>query len=380
MFSIKLRPILLSIFCILIFSSCEKKEILVGFAGQLTGINSDLGIHGRNGVILAVEEINSTGGIAGKKIKLIIKDDEGIPEKAKQANLELIDQKAEAIIGHMTSSQTMAALSVIEKSDIILLSPTTSSPLLSGKKDRFFRVQGSSEFSADALGRFASENFEIKSLLLVKQEGNDVFTDPYEKNFLRGFGKNDILIKKIVLSGRIEEIREKIPQVLSKTPYDAIFLISSSRISAAVIQAASYIGKKPLIFISSWGATESLIRHGGKSVEGAYLAKTGFTDRTRKDYINFVETYTKRFGYRPSFAAEQGYHSVKILAKALKQTKGTKDGLEKALTGIKNFHTFQGKLSINKFGDAVMPVSILRVKDSEFKKILEFEPEKDDAN
>jgi branched-chain amino acid transport system substrate-binding protein len=373
------RPLLFFLFFILIFVSCEKKEILIGFSGQLTGINSDLGIHARNGAVLAVEEINSTGGVYQKKIKLIIKDDEGTPQKAKQADMELIEEKVVAIIGHMTSSQTMAALPVIEKSDIILLSPTASSPKFSDKKDKFFRVQGSSEFSARALGKFASQNFKLKNLLIIKQQGNNDFTAPYEKHFLKGFQNNDILLHKVFISGQIEEIREKIPKILSEKNYDAILLIASSRVCAAVIQISSHTKIKPIMFTSSWSATESLIRHGGRFVEETYLAKTGFTDKEKKDYKKFVETYMNRFGYKPSFAAEQGYNCIKILEQALKKTKGKKQGLEKALTKIKNFNTFQGQLTINKFGDAVMPVSILKIKNSQFEKILEINPEKEKA-
>jgi len=154
----------------LLLFSCEKKEILIGFSGQLTGINSDLGIQGRNGVILALEEINSSGGIAGKKIKLIIKDDQGTPKGAIKADKELIKQNVVAIIGHMTSDQTMAALPILEKSNTVLLSPTTSTPLLSNKKDLFFRIQGSSDFSAKALGEFAKNNFNLKNFLIIKQK------------------------------------------------------------------------------------------------------------------------------------------------------------------------------------------------------------------
>lgn len=377
MFFKTLKPLFFLFFCLFLLCSCEKKEILIGFSGQLTGINSDLGIQGRNGAILALEEINSSGGVAGKKIKLIIKDDEGTQKRAKEADMELINENVIAIIGHMTSEQTMAALPVIEKANIILLSPTTSTPLLSEKKDLFFRVQGDSELSAYALGKFAAKNFDLKNLLLIKQEGNKNFTQPYRENFLKAFDKNNIFIKEIILPGKIEEIRKKIPETFSDKDYDGIIIIASSRTSASITQILTYMEKKPFIFISSWGATESLIRQGGKSVEGVFLAKTGFTDKSKENYIKFFEAYINRFGYKPSFAAEQGYNAAKIISKALLQTKGKKQGLEKALVNIKNFSSLQGNISITEFGDAIFPVSILKVKNSEFEKIMEFEPKKE---
>lgn len=374
MFYKSLRNLLFTFLSLLIFCSCEKKEILIGFSGQLTGINSDLGIHGRNGVTLAIEEINTSGGIRGKKIKLLIKDDEGKPEKAVQSDRELIDEGVTAIIGHMTSSQTMAALPEIEKSDIVLLSPTTSTPLLSGKKDMFFRVQGSSEQSAYALGKFASSNFEMSSFLVLKTDDNKNFTEPYHNNFLKGFKEKKIIINQLVLPAETEKIKNAISLAFDEIDYEGILIITSARRTALIIQYLYSMDKKPNIFISSWGATEALIRHGGKAVENAYLAKTGFTDVKTKDYVQFIEKFTNRFGKTPSFSAEQGYIAVKILAHALKQTNGKKEGLDTALINIKKFKTFQGDLTIDEFGDAILPVSILKIENAKFKKILEIKP------
>jgi len=157
--------------------------------------------------------------------------------------------------------------------------------------------------------------------------------------------------------------------------FDGVLIVASSRASPSIAQILTYMEKTPVIFITIWGATESLIRQGGKSVEGVFLEKAGFTDKSKTNYINFLETYINRFGYKPSFAAEQGYDSVKLLAKALIETKGKKQGLENALVNIKNFNTLQGNLTITEFGDAIFPVSILKVKNSNFEKIMEIQPE-----
>ncbi|MDY0362701.1 MAG: ABC transporter substrate-binding protein [Desulforegulaceae bacterium] len=376
MFYKHLKPFIFILISLFILCSCEKKEILIGFSGELTGINSDLGIHGRNGAALAIEEINNSGGINGKKLSLLVKDDEGKPEKAKQTDKELIKEGVTAIIGHMTSSQTMAALPEIEKSDVILLSPTTSTPLLSEKKDKFFRIQGSSEFSACALGSFASQNFDIKNFLILKTEDNKNFTEPYQKNFLKCFAKNNTPITHKTIPLEIEQVKDFLINIYSKKDYQGILIITSARRTTVIAQVLYQMEKKPLLFISSWGATEALVRHGGKSVENAYLAKTGFTEKTRKDYKNFLEKYIARFGKVPSFSAEQGYLSVKILALALEKTKGKKQGLENAITNIKNYNSFQGNLTIDEFGDTILPVSIVQVKNGKLDKILEIEPKR----
>ncbi|MGM0611741.1 MAG: ABC transporter substrate-binding protein, partial [Thermodesulfobacteriota bacterium] len=62
--------------CVFFLFACgERNKILVGFSGPLTGKYSDLGVQGRNGVTLAIEEINAQGGLNGRKLELIPKDD-----------------------------------------------------------------------------------------------------------------------------------------------------------------------------------------------------------------------------------------------------------------------------------------------------------------
>ncbi len=114
------------IFSILISAGigCEKKEnpIKVGFVGGLTGRLSDLGTAGRNGVILAVEEINSRGGINGRPVELITKDDKQDPELSLRVDRELVDEGVAAIIGHMTSVMSMAVLPFINEEKILMIS------------------------------------------------------------------------------------------------------------------------------------------------------------------------------------------------------------------------------------------------------------------
>ena len=83
--------------CILLLvmgvSGCENTQpIKVGFVGGLTGRHSDLGITGRDGVIFAVEEINRAGGLNGRSVVLVIRDDKQDPEVARQVDKELIEE------------------------------------------------------------------------------------------------------------------------------------------------------------------------------------------------------------------------------------------------------------------------------------------------
>ena len=141
-----------------VFCGMSKKEpIRIGFVADLTGKQAELGVQERNGVQLAVEKINAAGGVAGRPIELIIRDDLGTPDGAKRVDQELINLGAVAIIGHATSGQTRG-LQITNSANVILLSPTTSTPDLSGKFENFFRVYPTFSDSAKGFAKHIYEN------------------------------------------------------------------------------------------------------------------------------------------------------------------------------------------------------------------------------
>lgn len=105
---VALIPILI---LVLSGGGCDRNEpIKLGFVGGLTGRNSNLGVAGREGALLAVEQANEKGGIKGRQIRLIVKNDEQNSDVALKVDKELIEEGAVAIVGHMTSSMSLAAV------------------------------------------------------------------------------------------------------------------------------------------------------------------------------------------------------------------------------------------------------------------------------
>jgi amino acid/amide ABC transporter substrate-binding protein, HAAT family (TC 3.A.1.4.-) len=165
----------------------EKKPLPIGFTAQLTGIQAELGVQERNGVQLAVETINASGGVVGRKIELIIRDDLGIPEQAKAADSDLINAGVLAIIGHATSSQTLAGLEVTNPAHMVMLSPTVSTPKLSGLDDYFFRVYPSFKDSSQAFAQYIYQNSGIARMAIIYDIDNAAYSKTYSTTFTDKF-------------------------------------------------------------------------------------------------------------------------------------------------------------------------------------------------
>lgn len=128
----------ITLIAIIISSDKKKNEVIsVGFSAQLTGRQAELGVQERNGAQLAIEKANNDRGINGHMLSLIVHDDLGIPQEAKNADKELIREGVVAIIGHATTAQTLAGIDEANKAKVIMMGPTVSTPKLSGIDDYF---------------------------------------------------------------------------------------------------------------------------------------------------------------------------------------------------------------------------------------------------
>jgi len=352
----------------------SRSPVAVGFAGPLTGPYSDLGVHGRNGVRLAVEEINARGGINGRRLELEVRDDKGTVDGAKEATAGLIESGVVAVIGHMTSQQSMSALPVATEMDTVLLSPTTSTPELTGIKDNFFRVHPGIDRSARALALFASEERSKNQLCTIIDMDNEYYTGSYKNHFVQEFKSRGgkVLYKKEIRSSSRPDWHY-IVQDLLKCSSKGFFMSLSARDTASLVQAVQAIGVTAELFSSGWAMTGELQRVGGRTVEGMVFSSSTFQEEPRPAFQTFQEHYRGRFGEKPSFAAAFAYDATQVLALALKKTGGRKSGLKKALTGIQDYPGLYWPISIDKYGDVTSPQYIIQIQNGKFQTVQKLE-------
>src|SRR5258708_18576847 len=115
--------------------------ILVGYYGDLTGRTSNFGISNKNGIEMAAAEINQSGGINGRQIRILSEDDEGRPEKAATVVTKLVDQdRVIALIGEVASGNTFAAAPKAQAAKEPMISPSSNNPAVTQVGDYIFRV------------------------------------------------------------------------------------------------------------------------------------------------------------------------------------------------------------------------------------------------
>lgn len=343
----------LTIISIIVQLGCGKSEpIFIGFSGQLSGAYADLGIKGRDGVMLAVEHINAKGGIAGRSLKLIVQDDKGTPEGTLSADKKLIDANVVAIIGHMTSGQTMAALPVVEKAGMVLISPTTSTVELTGRDDFFFRVAATCTTEARILSRHIYKNRNVHRLAVVLDTDNAAYSNAYLDAFSKVFKEagGDVIGEWRFSSIGKPDFNQIAEDMKTREP-DAALIIASPLDTALIAQKIKAVNPLILLFSSAWGQTDAMLQYGGKAVEGIEIILYFDSNSQNPLFRKFSSQYYGKFGHEPSFAGGSGYEAMQVLAAALEKTKGQKAGIREALKEIRDVDGLQGTISMDRYGD-----------------------------
>lgn len=345
----------------------EMKPITVGFSAQLTGRQSELGVQERNGVELAIESVNESGGILGRKLELIVKDDFGMPDKARDADSELIKAGVVTIIGHATTSQTIAGLEITNPAKVIMLSPTVSTPKLSGIDDYFFRVYPSFKDSAQAFAQYIYEKKGIKKMSVIYDSDNLAYAQVYSTTFSERYNElgGEIVSETSFSSAAQPDFRGLLSNIRNDDA-QGLLIVASDVDTALIAQRTKYINWPIEMFTSPWAQTKTLIDNGGQAVEGMTLEQSYSLNSQSPTFIDFKTRYQKRFGEDPSFGAAFAYEAALVLTEALKKTRGNPDGLKETLTQIKDFKGVAETFSIDKFGDVERPFYLSSIIKGEY--------------
>ncbi len=128
----------------------SKGAIKIGVAGPHSGDLASYGIPTTKAAELVVAEVNAKGGVLGRQIQLVIEDDVCKPEIATNTATKLVGDGVVAVIGHICSGATKAAMGIYKDSKIPAISPSATNPDLtqSGDYPNFFRTIASDDAQA----------------------------------------------------------------------------------------------------------------------------------------------------------------------------------------------------------------------------------------
>jgi branched-chain amino acid transport system substrate-binding protein len=349
--------------------ACSRREPLrIGFLGGLSGRVADLGIGGRNGTQIAVDQINAGGGVAGRAAELLIRDDEQSPDLARARFDEMVNAGAQLVVGPMTSAIAVAVAPLALKRGVPLVSPTSTTHELSGIDDAFFRLVPDAPTGARQQAGVLHRD-GARKLATVFDTRNRAFSESWTQAAERKFAE---LGGEVALALPIESVpglayAEKAAAVVASRA-DTALLATNAADAAVLSQHLRRLAPKIVIATSPWSGTEQLIEMGGRGVEAALVPQ--YFDRASRaePYLRFIEAHRQRFGDAPGFPAVNAFDATMLGVRALRERRDGQTVLA-ALRAIRAHDGMQRRIEIDAFGDSRAPMFLTRVRDGRFVPI-----------
>ncbi|MCZ7605446.1 MAG: ABC transporter substrate-binding protein [Planctomycetota bacterium] len=201
----------------------DADEIRVGVFLSLSGANADFGKTTKNGIDLAVEEINEAGGINGKKLVIIAKDTRSKPEEAQTVAKQLASQDKVAVaIGSVESGQSIKAAPVFQEAGIPMVSPSSTNPDVTKQGDRIFRVCYLDDFQGQACAAFAYKDLNLRKAALIYAQDDD-YSKGLAQYFREAFkGMGGSIVEEAPFQGDVSEFKDQVSKIAAAGP-DVIF-------------------------------------------------------------------------------------------------------------------------------------------------------------
>lgn len=348
-----------------ITSSIAEEVYKIGAILPLTGDISEYGKRCKNGIDLAVDETNKVGGINGKKVEIVYEDSKGVPKEGVATAQKLINiDKVKAILGAVASSVTLAIEPLATQNEVILFSPASSSPKLTGISPFFFRTWPSDVLEAEVLADFAYKKLNIRNIAIIYV--NNDYGIGLKEEFSRTFAK---LGGKVLLAEGYpqnnKEFRSILTKIKGKKP-QSIYLAGYHKEMAFASKQIREMKIKAQILGDADYGIEELLNITKEAAEGAIYATPTYDVKTgTKTMITFANNFKEKYGKEPSVFEANSYDAMKILASAIETVGYDGRKILNYISQLKNYDGSSGSITFEK-GDVRKPITIKIVKGGKF--------------
>lgn len=352
-----------------------KGEVVVYVAAPLSGFQANAGQTVLGGARLAAEQINRAGGLLGYKVTIVGLDDESDSDVAVDIAAEVqaaVDggENVLAVIGHLNSGQTLAAMDTYKDLSLVVITPTASEVSLTEKGYRnFFRVNANDKTQARVDAEFLTNTLGAKRVAVVYND------DPYGQGLGRLItGELQALGAQVVLDLQVaveqSTFPDEIPQIVAAQP-DAIFYggyeVETPYLRLELVEAGLNIP-----FLASDGAfLAATIDEAGNAADGMYVSAFG-----PKPQAAVEEAWIKEYQaieYRnPDTYSINGFSALKVLAEGVKKA-GTFDATQvaAAIHNLAGVTTPMGDLSYDNEGDLQdQKIYIFQVQQGDWAQVF----------
>lgn len=366
--------------CLPLLTGCEQKtprqlraahlesgrgDVVIAVAWPLRSVKGTL----RDGVDLALEEVNQAGGVlGGRKVRLLFKDDESSLTKGRLVAQEIAnDPDVAAVMGHLNSFIAAPTSLIYERAGIVMITPGASGQKITDEgRQLVFRSLPGNRDQGRQIGDYAAQRgYRNVAVYYIKNDYGIDLANYFEQR------ANELGIaiadrRSYNMGG--DNYATTLSDWASFLKFDAIFLAGSLPESAQIIREARAAGIAVPIFGAVGLDSPELIRLGGSSVEGTVVFSLFNANDPRPEAQLFRRKFLAKFKREPDSSAGQGYDTLKLLVHAIQKAGSpVPDKIAAALRDTQNWRGVTGNHTFSQTGDTVAkPMAKVAVSGGKF--------------
>jgi branched-chain amino acid transport system substrate-binding protein len=349
--------------------SCFKKtqDIKIGVILPLTGSLSKYGEWSQTAMEIAKDEINTSGGIDGKKIELIIEDSKSDPKEAVASFRKLVNiHKVPVIVGLIGSSEVLASAPVANETKTVLFSTMGASPEITEAGDYVFRERVSGTLEVVEIAKIAYNKLGLRHMAVLY-----INTD-------YGISYKDIFVQKFQeLGGEIQlvesfdqgetDFRTFLSKLKGINHLDGVYLPTHITEGANILKQAKEIGLKTQFLASNAIEGPELIQIARDAAEGVIYTAPSYDPNSSDAHIRkFDDEFFKRTGLHSEMFGAHAYDALKIIAMVIEKAGYNANSIKNELYRVKNYIGVSGVTTIDVNGDVIKPIAIKKVENGKF--------------
>lgn len=350
----------------------EDNSTKIGVITSVTGTQAAFGEAHRNGYAIALDEINSKGGILGKKLELVTYDDQSKPDQAVQGVSKLVDQDhIPMVLGSYSSESTKAIIPAITQRQVPLIIPTaTADNVMDSKSPWVFRICAGANDYAKATTEFLKANGAPKTVAIVYENTN--FGQSNAKAMMEAAkqaGMNVVAFESY--EAKSPDYKAVLQRVKQANP-DVIYFCSYLLDAGTLMRQSQEVDLNPRYYTSAgtgFAAAEFPTPKGaGKNAEYTFSVSQWLPEVQWTGSKDFDAEYFKRFHTHPAYHAIQAYAALHAAAAAINNAGSLEPA--KIRDAIKNLNlpmTPFGPVRFDANGQNQHPVLITQVQGGKYR-------------
>ncbi|MFD1624073.1 ABC transporter substrate-binding protein [Azospirillum griseum] len=307
-----------------------KEPVVIGVSGPLTGAYAQYGAQWQRGFDLALEQVNASGGVQGRPLRVQFEDSQSDPKQTVAIARKFVaDSRIVAELGDFTSAASMAASPIYQNAGLVQFGFTNSHPDFTKTGDFIWSNALNQAEEMPVLADYAVSALGGKriALLFINNDwgrtSKDLFTKAAKERGAEVVGAEGYLADEKDFRSALVRVRDTKP--------DGIALISYYADGAQITRQLREAGLSQPVVAAGSVYSPKFLELGGAAVEGVHTTTPFFPGDPRPEVQTFVSAYTAKHGIDPDAYSSRAYDALLLLATVIRQSgpdrKAIRDGL-----------------------------------------------------